>query len=204
MPTWAGSSLTTTTRKVTTMFGPQPTPQPGTPEADLAARWLPTEQATQDARRALHSTPEAVLALVPLYQPGKAHGIWVTGQQVETVPHMIILCIDHDRPVADEAILTYSQATHLAEAAGLAHLGNRAGTTAYALVDRAGHVIVFEGYATAEQAQSSQALWHSHDWPRITQAKPGDHHTCGICQVTRDISSKGEATYSVPEGWPRS
>jgi len=47
---------------------------------DLNTRWHPSAEAEQKARDLLVAKPCADMAIVPLVQPGKVHGIWDTGQ----------------------------------------------------------------------------------------------------------------------------
>jgi hypothetical protein len=120
---------------------------------DLAARWLPTIEARQQAAAAVRvaahqlTIPERDLAaLVPMIQPGKERGIWTLGQAVETIPGVILVAYTGAGP-APEGVLDYHEARNIAETIGrnrLAETG-RLGTTGYAAVDEDGEAAVFEG-----------------------------------------------------------
>jgi hypothetical protein len=121
---------------------------------DLAARWLPTIEARQQAaaavRVAVHQLgvpARDVTALVPMIQPGKERGIWTLGQAVETIPGVILVAYSGAGEVPVPGLLDYHEARNIAETIGrnrLAETG-RLGTTGYAAVDEDGEAAVFEG-----------------------------------------------------------
>lgn len=116
-----------------------------TPAQDLAARWLPDPQAVDVAAAVLAALPEGdYLAAIPMYQPGKTHGIWVTGQEVVTVPGAIFWGINSFTP--DAGVPSYGWARNAAAETARTALAGRPGTTAWASVARDGHVAVFEDF----------------------------------------------------------
>jgi hypothetical protein len=106
-------------------------------ERDMHARWLPEPAAIDRAVTALAAAePGCTLAIVAMAQPGKTRGFWEVGQEVETVPELVWLCGEDN----------LFEATGAAEVAARAWLGDRPGTTAYAIVMRDGTAAVFEGW----------------------------------------------------------
>lgn len=61
----------------------------GCPAEDLRRRWMPAQRAVRHGRALLAAEPDADLAVVPLYQPGKQYGIWLFGQPVQTVEGVV-------------------------------------------------------------------------------------------------------------------
>ena len=130
-----------------------------TPQADLEARWLPADTAVAHAKTLLAAEPAADMAVIPMWQPGKQRGVWVTGQEVRTIHGVVILAANRfgDPEPGDPPIPPYTWARATAEdiaaqarAAGwknrTATWPGRPGTTGYGVVHRGGNVSVFEGY----------------------------------------------------------
>ncbi|MCW2898658.1 MAG: hypothetical protein JWO67_923 [Streptosporangiaceae bacterium] len=111
---------------------------------DMRDRWLPSETAVRHARALLDAEPAADLAVVPMLQPGKTHGIWTLGQEVETVPGVVFICINSFTNTA--ALPGYSWCRGAAAAVARDVLAGRDGTVGYANVSRDGHVAVFEDF----------------------------------------------------------
>ena len=108
-------------------------------DRDRAERWTPSPPAREMAAAMLAAAPGAEMVIVPLVQPGKARGIWTMGQVVVTVPGVYLLA--GDVPGA----MPYREARDMAlQAAEDAAHGYAAGTTAFALIERDGCVVVFE------------------------------------------------------------
>jgi hypothetical protein len=120
--------------------------QPATSAADdMRTRWLPTPAAVRHARALLAAEPDAEMAVIPMYQPGKRHGWWEVGQEVVTVAGVVFLGVSAFEPPADSPVPSYSWARHAATELAEAQLGDRPGTVAYAVVSAPdGDVSVFE------------------------------------------------------------
>jgi hypothetical protein len=126
---------------------------PSETELDLQARWLPTEQAVKMARAAVRAAVEAnlaarphdIVAIVPMYQPGKEHGWWTIGQRVETVAGVVLVAYSGAGETPKD-LMDYHKARDLAERTARGYLGDEEGTTATAVVDLDGKAAVFEGY----------------------------------------------------------
>lgn len=114
------------------------------PADDLAARWLPTDEAVRQARAALDTEPRADLAAIPMVQPGKTRGVWTVGQAVETVKGLVFLGVDGSHDESRGPVQSWSAARDAASGAAQAARGDRPGTVAYAVVSRDGRVAVFE------------------------------------------------------------
>lgn len=121
------------------------------PAEDLRRRWRPSPNAVDAAVRALQNTPDADLAIVPMYQPGKAFGFWTVGQQVETVdagPDDVLLAVSGHEPRNNlPAFRTAQDVAFERASAKLAEHGR--GTTAYAVVRRDATWAVFEEILSA-------------------------------------------------------
>lgn len=128
-----------------------------TPEADLRARWLPADTAIAHALALLAAEPNADLALIPMIQPGKTRGIWTTGQDVRTLPGVVILATNSD--TGKGAVLGYNAARHYCHVvAGQYQVATwkerrdrtdelvSPGTTAHAVITRDGNAAVFEDF----------------------------------------------------------
>lgn len=116
---------------------------------DMHARLVPSPAAVRHARALLDFTQDADLAAIPMYLPGKTHGVWTMGQDVVTVPGAVFLGVNGFDVPADSPVPSYSIARHLAghtarEYAVISSLDS--GTSAYATVSRDGHVAVFEDF----------------------------------------------------------
>ena len=114
-----------------------------TPEQDMRERWLPSDAAVRHAKALLAAEPAADLACIPMTQPGKTRGIWLTGQQVQTVPGAVFIGVnsfDGTTPGVPSFGWARNMAVHVARLA----LGGKDGTVAYAAVERDGYVAVFE------------------------------------------------------------
>lgn len=114
---------------------------------DMRARWLPSDAARELAKAALKAVPgDDILAVVPMVQPGKTRGQWVTGQEVYTVPGVVLIGANtYNDDMVPEGVAGLSWATMRAEEIAAAELHGRPGTTAYAIIDRDGEASVFEG-----------------------------------------------------------
>lgn len=123
-----------------------------TAAADLAARWRPTDQQIAVAVAMLAAGPaEADTVAVPLALPGKTHGVWEVGQEVE--PGSGFWLADHR---ASDGSLGYHQATYAADRAAADQLGDRPGQSGYATIGRDGRWHVWEGFA-ADRRQRQEA-----------------------------------------------
>ena len=124
-------------------------------EQDMRDRWLPADTAIAHAKALLAAEPNADIAVIPMVQPGKNRGIWVFGQEVVTVPGVVILASNSDDGRA--GVPGYPHARKFAELiAGevRVELWKQArdatgrlvspGTTAHAVVERDGQAAVFE------------------------------------------------------------
>lgn len=60
-------------------------------EQDRIRRWNPHPQAVHLARTLLAAAPDADMAVLPMYQPGKTYGFWRSGQPVHTVHGVVLL-----------------------------------------------------------------------------------------------------------------
>jgi hypothetical protein len=58
-------------------------------ETELAA-WVPDATAQALGAAVIAAVPGATMAIVPMVQPGKIHGVWTLGQTVVTVPGVAI------------------------------------------------------------------------------------------------------------------
>lgn len=116
-----------------------------TPGEDLRLRWLPTSRSVRHARALLAAEPAADVALIPIYQPGKQYGIWLTGQLVSTVPGVVFVAVNSFKPAA--GVPSVSWARHAACVLAREQLRDhgRSGTVAYAVV-RTDSVAVFEDF----------------------------------------------------------
>jgi hypothetical protein len=66
-------------------------PPSSDPEQDRVRRWNPHPTAVRHARALLDAEPEADLAVIPLFQPGKTRNWWTCGQPVHTVFGVVLL-----------------------------------------------------------------------------------------------------------------
>jgi hypothetical protein len=114
-----------------------------TPDEDRRERWLPTGHAVKLAQAVLDRSPRHDYALIPMIQPGKTRGIWMAGQAVKTVEFRVYLAVNRDVQPG-ETLQSHSEARGKACADARKALRDRPGTVAYAVVERDGHVAVFE------------------------------------------------------------
>lgn len=112
------------------------------PHQDLRERWLPTGDAVQRALALLEAEPDADVAVIPMYQPGKTYGIWTVGQEVCTVSGRAFLAVDSFERRGD--LPDYGWARDAASKFARATMGDLPGTTAWAVVRRDGTAVVFE------------------------------------------------------------
>jgi hypothetical protein len=113
---------------------------------DRRLRWVPSATALDIATRALESQPDADMAVVPMYQPGKIYGIWQVGQRVETVEagfEDVLLAVNSHTPSgAIPSLITVRDTAFQRASEALREHGK--GTTSYAVVSRDGSCAVFE------------------------------------------------------------
>jgi hypothetical protein len=135
------------------MFGQPPADYtPTAVEKDMRERYLPTPEAIKVARTMLLATPEANVALVPMFCPGKQRGIWTMGQPVETVPGIVVLAKDHDLTRGEidrgeyRTVAGYGQALTYVGVAATMHADGIEGVIAHAVIERSGHAAVFEDF----------------------------------------------------------
>lgn len=138
-------------------------PQLRDAEQDRVGRWNPHPAAVRHARALLAAEPEADLAVIPMFQPGKVRGWWVSGQRVHTVHGVVLLSQNTFRPTG--RIPSHSWVRDLAatiaadrlRAYAAEHPEIRAedggiGTVAWATVRRdTDHTPVFEDIALDEE-----------------------------------------------------
>lgn len=125
--------------------------------ADMRERWLPTDAAIRHAQALLAAEPNADLALVPLLQPGKNRSVWTIGQEVLTLPGVVILASNddgrgdilgyHTARRYCEIIAGEYQVTVWKERRDASDGLVSPGTTAHAVVTRDGNASVFEDYS---------------------------------------------------------
>lgn len=116
-----------------------------TPGEDLRLRWLPTSRSVRHARALLAAEPAADVALVPMYQPGKQYGIWLTGQRVSTVPGVVFVAVNSFEPAAGIPSVSWARHAACLLAREQLRADGRGGTVAYAIV-RSDSVAVFEEF----------------------------------------------------------
>jgi hypothetical protein len=143
----------------------------GPPQDNLAVdqqqRWLPHPSAVQQAEALLAAVPEADLAVIPLFQPGKTRGQWTSGQQVCTVHGAVLLAQNTANPaglvpglnrVRDMASRIAARELLTWVAAHPDRPDGPLGTVGWASVGRDGHVAVTEDCLTpAELASDTPA-----------------------------------------------
>jgi hypothetical protein len=134
------------------LAGPRGEPRDLFPHEDLALRFHPTKTAIRDALAALRAEPQADLAAIPMVLPGKSYGIWVTGQDVRTVPDVVFVGTNRPGNETVPGLPDYSQARNAATEIAERYLDGP-GTVAYATVRRDGSVAVFEEIPAAGSTQ---------------------------------------------------
>lgn len=129
-------------------------PAPTTnPEVDLRARWKPSDEQLAAAAEALAAAPAADFAVIAIALPGKEHGWWKVGQQVEPVefPDGDLAKPATNTFDTEGPLLGFGHLRGVAEDAALAHLAatERDGMGSYGTVDRDGTFAVWEGWISA-------------------------------------------------------
>jgi hypothetical protein len=115
------------------------------PGEDMRLRWLPTRRAVKHARALLAAEPEADVALIPMYQPGKQYGIWLTGQIVTTVPGVVFVAANSFHTAGSLPTLSWARNKACDIARERLRVDGQVGTVAYAVV-RPDTVAVFEDF----------------------------------------------------------
>lgn len=146
---WDEADWATEERRLAGGGGPAPAAMPAS-KRDMAVRWAPDPAAVTEALAGL--APYAgrdVVALIPMCLPGKARGVWLTGQEVVTAPG-VFYGANH-RPV--EGVPSYWAARNSADYAAQDALNGASGTWGWAVVHPDGQWAVFEdGHQTAAAA----------------------------------------------------
>ena len=102
---------------------------------DMHDRWRPAPLTMRVAAAMLAAAPAAHAVIVPLALPGKHHGQWTVGQEVEHVPAYFLATDRGD---------SYRAARDAASRAADEHLGRRNGQPCYAVIRRNGEASMFE------------------------------------------------------------
>jgi len=113
-------------------------------ERDRLQRMNPTDTAVAHARALLAAEPGADIAFIPMCLPGKELGWWREGQEVVTVPGVVLLAVngfDDSGPVPSGS---WARNTAAAIARQVLQERGQDGVAAYAVVRREGHTAVFE------------------------------------------------------------
>jgi hypothetical protein len=111
-------------------------------QADMRDRWLPGPEDVKNAQALLDCKPDDHVVVLGMVQPGKDHGVWVLGQEVETVTGIYLLARTRGTP--PDGARSYGWARNQASELARKQLGDRPGTTGYAVVATDGTVVVFE------------------------------------------------------------
>lgn len=134
------------------MFETRPAEPVNEIDADLRARWLPSEEQIAAGVAALDKVPsgrrDRFVAVVGLAQPGKQYGFWQIDQRVVPVPGVWLAEITRgDEPTQHP----YAQAMSLAERAAASWLEahGETGTVAHVVINPDGSAAVFESPVTA-------------------------------------------------------
>jgi hypothetical protein len=112
-------------------------------ETDMRERWLPSPASVRHARAVLEAEPRADVAAIPMVLPGKRHGFWKAGQEVLTVPGVVLIGNSRDSG-GDGDVPGWSWTRNVACSLARAYLAGLPGTVAYAAVYREGGEAVFE------------------------------------------------------------
>lgn len=115
------------------------------PGEDMRRRWLPTNRAVRHARILLAAEPAADVAVIPMYQPGKQHGIWLTGQTVITVPGVVFIASNSFIVAGLIPGASWARDAACDIARDRLRAQGQDGTVAYAMV-RLSSVVVFEDF----------------------------------------------------------
>lgn len=117
-------------------------------EQDRLERCRPDTATIERARALLADYPadQDLSVVVPMVFPGKHPGIWRRGQEVVTVPGVLILARHGD--AADPAVISYAlaraTASELARSTMVSRYGCGTGSYGYASIDRTGLASVTE------------------------------------------------------------
>lgn len=126
-------------------YGP-PLPDP---EQDRLRRWNPHPVAVRHAHVLLAAEPEADLAVIPMFQPGKTYGWWTSGQEVHTVFGVVLLSQNTSTPTGQipshiwardtaATIATERLRSYITDNPGMRAKDGGPGTVAWATVHRDG------------------------------------------------------------------
>lgn len=167
-------------------------------EADLRARWRPTDTAVRHAVALLNAEPAADLAAIPMVQPGKTYGCWRVGEQVETVPGAVFLGVNSFDVPEGSPVPSYSLARHWASEVARAHLGDREGTVSWVTVRRDGNWSVSEDILGAsEEAAPSVTSEQQQELDTLVERLPDDALVERIidqkCEEASRINNDGPA-----------
>jgi len=113
-------------------------------EHDMVRRMQPTDTAVAHARALLAAEPGADLAFIPMCLPGKEYGWWRLGQQVVTVPGVVLLARKSSSDAGAVPSGSWARNTAAAIARQVLQERGQDGVAAYAVVRREGHTPVFE------------------------------------------------------------
>lgn len=115
-------------------------------EQDKRDRWVPDPAAVAVAVAALKAADPTdsldLLAAIPMVQPGKTHGWWTIGQEVETVMGAVFL--GRNRCDGAGSYPSYGTARNAASVVARGALGEREGTVAWVTVESDGYWSVHE------------------------------------------------------------
>ena len=112
----------------------QPTNPTDALRADMAERNQPSAAAVRQARRLLAAVRQADMVVIPMYWPGKQRSWWEMGQEVRTVPGVLILAVNSFKPAAD--VPSLSTARNAASVVARATLAGEPGVVGWAYVMR--------------------------------------------------------------------
>jgi hypothetical protein len=126
------------------MFGdPPPDYKPNTTELDMRARCVPGPTQVRVAVAMLEASAETepYCVVVPIAFPGKDHGIWTEGQEVEHPPGFWLAMTN-----GWDGHHSLAYVRNEAEVAAVRFLGERPGTPGYVVIRSDESAAVFEGY----------------------------------------------------------
>jgi hypothetical protein len=123
------------------------TTTPHTPQEiheDMQRRIRPTAAAYGHALALLAAEPRAEVAFIPMILPGKTRSVWIYGQEVCTVPGVVLLASRN--PEGNEVVPGYSHArdTCWRVARGEFEAMGTDGVTACVVVERDGTFDIFQ------------------------------------------------------------
>lgn len=113
-------------------------------ERDMRERFHPTQAAVAHATALLEAEPRAELAYIPIYLPGKVYGWWELGQEVVTVPGVVLIAANSFEDAEDIPSGVWARDTAAAVARQELQRRKRGGVPGWAVVRRNGHVATFE------------------------------------------------------------